>query len=267
MKISTLFFSIILIYLIIVAYMYLNQRKLLYLPSENNYLDDQIDFNFREVFIDVEKNLKLKAWLIENDFKNKKTLVFFHGNAGNLSNRTYKLNQLSKLDLNIIILAWRSFSGNEGEPSEQNLYNDAKKTIDWLNTKGVKNKNIILYGESLGTGIAVELGQTNQFGGIILESPFTSMINAAKNIYPWLPVKYLLKDKYDSEKKIKNLQIPILIMHGKKDNIVPFKMGKKLYDLANNPKFFYFTENDDHMMTFDEQLVGTIKNFLIFNSQ
>ena len=267
MKISTLFFSIILIYLIIVAYMYLNQRKLLYLPSENNYLDDQIDFNFKEVFIDVEKNLKLKAWLIENDFKNKKTLVFFHGNAGNLSNRTYKLNQLSKLDLNIIILAWRGFSGNEGEPSEQNLYNDAKKTIDWLNSRGVKNKNIILYGESLGTGIAVELGQTNQFGGIILESPFTSMTNAAKNIYPWLPVKYLLKDKYDSEKKIKNLQIPILIMHGKKDNIVPFKMGKKLYDLANNPKFFYFTENDDHMMTFDEQLVGTIKNFLIFNSQ
>ena len=267
MKISTLFFSIILIYLIIVAYMYLNQRKLLYLPSENNYLDDQIDFNFREVFIDVEKNLKLKAWLIENDFKNKKTLVFFHGNAGNLSNRTYKLNQLSKLDLNIIILAWRSFSGNEGEPSEENLYNDAKKTIDWLNSRGVKNKNIILYGESLGTGIAVELSQTNQFGGIILESPFTSMTNAAKNIYPWLPVKYLLKDKYDSEKKIKNLQIPILIMHGKKDNIVPFKMGKKLYDLANNPKFFYFTENDDHMMTFDEKLVNTIKNFLIFNSQ
>ena len=230
-------------------------------------MDDQIDFNFKEVFIDVEKNLKLKAWLIENDFKNKKTLVFFHGNAGNLSNRTYKLNQLSKLDLNIIILAWRGFSGNEGEPSEQNLYNDAKKTIDWLNSRGVKNKNIILYGESLGTGIAVELSQTNQFGGIILESPFTSMTNAAKNIYPWLPVKYLLKDKYDSEKKIKNLQIPILIMHGKKDNIVPFKMGKKLYDLANNPKFFYFTENDDHMMTFDEKLVNTIKNFLIFNSQ
>ena len=267
MKISTLFFSIILIYLIIVAYMYLNQRKLLYLPSENNYLDDQIDFNFREVFIDVEKNLKLKAWLIENDFKNKKTLVFFHGNAGNLSNRTYKLNQLSKLDLNIIILAWRSFSGNEGEPSEQNLYNDAKKTIDWLNSRGVKNKNIILYGESLGTGIAVELGQTNQFGGIILESPFTSMTNAAKNIYPWLPVKYLLKDKYDSEKKIKNLKINILILHGKKDNIVPFKMGKKLYDLANNPKFFYFTENDDHMMTFDESLVNTIKDFLTFNPQ
>tara|TARA_E500000178_G_C17017181_1_gene753623 strand:+ start:1213 stop:2016 length:804 start_codon:yes stop_codon:yes gene_type:complete len=266
-KISTLVFSIILVYLIIVVYMYFNQRNLLYLPSENNYLDDQIEFDYQEVFIETENNLKLKSWIIEKDFLNKNTLVFFHGNAGNLSNRNYKLNQLNKLDINIIILAWRSFSGNKGEPTEQNLYNDAKKTIEWLNTKGVKNKNIILYGESLGTGVAVELGQMNKFRAIILESPFTSMTNAAKNIYPWLPVKYLLKDKYDSEKKIKNLKIPILIMHGKKDSIVPFRMGKKLYDLANDPKFSYFTENDDHMMTFDEQLVNAIKNFLIFNSQ
>ena len=259
--------SFVVAYLVVLIFMYFYQRNLLYHPTENNYQNSKIQFDYEEIFIKVDKEINLKSWLIKKDFDKFKTLVIFHGNAGNLSNRTYKLNQLSKLDLNIIILAWRSFSGNEGEPSEENLYNDAKKTIDWLNSRGVKNKNIILYGESLGTGIAVELGQTNQFGGIILESPFTSMTNAAKNIYPWLPVKYLLKDKYDSEKKIKNLQIPILIMHGKKDNIVPFKMGKKLYDLANNPKFFYFTENDDHMMTFDEKLVNTIKNFLIFNSQ
>ena len=267
MKVSTLFFSIVLVYFIIVAFMYFNQRKLLYLPSENNYLDDPIEFKFEEVFIEVEKGLKLKSWLIQNDLKNKKTLVFFHGNAGNLSNRVYKLNQMSKLDLNILILAWRSFSGNNGEPTEQNLYNDAHKTIEWLNSKGVKNDNIILYGESLGTGIAVELGQTNNFRGIILESPFTSMENAAKNIYPWLPVKYLLKDKYNSERKIKEIKSPILILHGEKDKIVPFHMGKKLYDLANEPKFSYFTKDDDHMMKFDENLINSIKDFLSFNAQ
>ena len=114
--------------------MYLNQRKLLYLPSENNYLDDQIQFKYQEVFIETENNLRLKSWIIEKDLINKKTLVFFHGNAGNLSNRTYKLNQLNKLDINIIILAWRSFSGNKGEPTENNLYNDARKTIEWLNS-------------------------------------------------------------------------------------------------------------------------------------
>ena len=193
MKISTLFLSILLIYLIIVAFMYFNQRKLLYLPSENNYLDDPIDFKYRELFIKVEEDIKLKSWLIEKDLKNKKTLVFFHGNAGNLSNRAYKLNELNKLDINILILAWRSFSGNSGEPSEKNLYNDALKAIEWLNLKGTQNKNIILYGESLGTGVAVELGLKNEFGGIILDSPFTSMEKAAKNIYPWLPIKFLLK--------------------------------------------------------------------------
>lgn len=266
MKLSTLLILIILIYLIIVGFMYLNQRKLLYLPSENNYLDDQIEFNYEEIFIDVEKNLKLKAWFIENDLKRYKTLVFFHGNAGNLSNRVYKLNKFSKLNLNVLIIAWRGFSGNAGEPTEKNLYNDAKMAIGWLNSVGVKNKRIILYGESLGTGVAVELGQNNRFDSIILESPFTSMEKAAKNIYPWLPIKYLLKDKYDTEDKIKNIKLPILIMHGKKDKIVPFKMGKKLFELANEPKFSYFTNEDDHMLEFNTKLIENIKTFLRLNS-
>ena len=90
--------SALVIYLILLTMIYVNQRKLLYLPSENNYLDDQIEFNYEEIFIDVEKNLKLKAWFIENDLKRYKTLVFFHGNAGNLSNRVYKLSKFSKLN-------------------------------------------------------------------------------------------------------------------------------------------------------------------------
>ena len=93
------------------------------------------------------------------------------------------------------------------------------------------------------------------------------MENAAKNIYPWLPVKYLLKDKYNSERKIKEIKSPILILHGEKDTIVPFHMGKKLYDLANEPKFSYFTKDDDHMMKFDENLINSIKDFLSFNAQ
>ena len=91
------------------------------------------------------------------------------------------------------------------------------------------------------------------------------MTDADKNIYPWLPVKLLLKDKYDSESKIRNIKLPILIMHGKKDTIVPFRMGEKLYNLANEPKYSYFTENDDHMMEFNERLISSIKNFLLLN--
>ena len=87
------------------------------------------------------------------------------------------------------------------------------------------------------------------------------MEDAAKNIYPWLPVKDLLKDKYDSKAKIKKIKIPILIMHGKKDRIVPFRMGKRLYDLANEPKFSFFTDNDDHMVEFNEKLLKSIEDF------
>ena len=129
MKIISFFLLLVSVYILIVTYMYLNQRKLMYLPSENNYLDDEVNFNYKEIFIEVENNIKLKSWLIEKDLATKKTLIFFHGNAGNLSNRVYKLNKLSELDINILIIAWRGFSGNPGEPSEYNLYNDAQKAI------------------------------------------------------------------------------------------------------------------------------------------
>ena len=254
--------SAIVIYLILLTLIYINQRKLLYLPSENNYLDDPINFTYNEFFIEVDKDVKIKSWLIEKDLKKFKTILFLHGNAGNLFNRSYKLNRLNELNLNVLIISWRSFSGNLGNPNEINLYGDAKKAVKWLNDKGVKTENIILYGESLGTGVAVEIGQTNKFNSIILESPYTSMIKAAKIYYPYLPVKLLLKDKYESEKKIKNIKTPILIMHGKKDDIVPFYMGKKLFEIANKPKKFLPIEEDDHMLSFNDSLLLEIKNFI-----
>ena len=254
--------STIVIYLILLTLIYINQRKLLYLPSENNYLDDPINFTYNEFFIEVDKDVKIKSWLIEKDLKKYKTILFLHGNAGNLFNRSYKLNRLNELNLNVLIISWRSFSGNLGEPNETNLYGDAKKAVKWLNDRGVETKNIILYGESLGTGVAVEIGQSNKFNSIILESPYTSMVKAAKIYYPYLPVKFLLKDKYESEKKIKHIKTPILIMHGKKDNIVTFNMGKKLFEIANKQKKFIQIEEDDHRLYFNDSLLLEIKNFI-----
>ena len=254
--------AIIIIYSLILVYIYIFQRNLLYHPKENNYLDNQIDFEYKEVFIRVNENIKLKSWIIEKDFKKNKTLIFFHGNAGNLNNRIYKVNELYNLNINILLISWRGFSGNEGSPTEENLYKDAKAAIKWLNRKEVENNKIILYGESLGTGVAVEIGKKNNFNSIILESPFTSMENAAKIYYPYLPVKLLLKDKYNSISKIKKITTPILIMHGKKDDIVPFSMGKELFEKANNPKYSYFTPDDDHMLEFNDQILKSIKNFI-----
>ena len=254
--------SVVLAYLIIILFVYFYQRSLLYNPSENNYLNDKINFNYKEIFIETDKKIKLKSWFIEKDLKNFKTILLFHGNAGNLFNRVYKLNELNKLDLNILIISWRSFSGNKGKPTEKNLYHDAQEAVKWLKAQGLDNKNIILYGESLGTGIAIELASKNNFGGIILESPFTSMADVAKLYYPYLPVNLLLKDRYDTKSKIIDIRTPILIMHGKEDNIVPQKMGLELFEKANNPKFSYFPESDDHMMEYNSQLLNKIKLFI-----
>ena len=257
-----IFSSIIIAYLVLLVFIYFYQRNLLYHPSENNYQNDKIQFNYKEVNINVENDIKLKSWFIEKDLVKFKTLLIFHGNAGDLSNRIYKLNELYKLEINILLISWRGFSGNNGSPTEKNLYKDAEAAIKWLNQRKISNNQIILYGESLGTGVAVEMAKRKSFNSVILESPFTSIENSAKIYYPYLPIKLLLKDRYDSINKIKMINSPILIMHGKKDDVVPFSMGKELLDRANNPKHSYFTSTDDHMMEFNSELLREIKNFV-----
>ena len=166
------------------------------------------------------------------------------------------------MEINFLIIAWRGYSGNLGSPSEVGLYKDALGAIKWLNEKGISNDQIVLYGESLGTAIATEVGQNKNFAGIILEAPFTSMVDMGQKIYPIFPVRFLLKDKYESKNKIKNLKSPILVLHGRKDKIVPFYMGEKIFEMANNPKFKYFTDLDDHMMIFDDKLINEIDLFI-----
>ena len=259
-----LFFSLI-SYLFILLYMYIFQRTFMYHPNVKNTDPTSIQFNYEEVFIQSNKDIQLRSWFSHSP-NNKKTILFFHGNAGELHARVYKLNKFSEMNLNFLIISWRGFSGNNGKPTEKGLYQDANKAVEWLEQKGINKKDIILYGESLGTGVATELAQDNSFAGIVLESPFTSIADAAKIYYPYLPIDLLIKDRYDSLKKIKNINIPILIMHGKKDDVVPFKMGIELFEKANNPKFSYFSDNDDHMMEFNDQLINALRNFLGFNT-
>tara|TARA_B100001079_G_scaffold217881_1_gene193110 strand:+ start:80 stop:895 length:816 start_codon:yes stop_codon:yes gene_type:complete len=253
---------VVLVYLLVTLGLYIFQRSLLYHPVENNYYGDKLTVNIEKVKITTDDNIDLLAWYHKKDIKKYKTILYFHGNAGSLENRIHKINHFKDMNINFILLAWRGFSGNKGKPTEQGLYQDARSAVKWLINQGVTEENIIIYGESLGTGVATEIAQNKNFAGVILESPFTSMIDLGKKYYPIFPVKLLLKDKYESEKKIKNLKSPLLVMHGKKDKIVPFYMGEKIFDMANNPKFNYFTEMDDHMMNYDENLINEIDLFI-----
>ena len=266
MSVLNIILVILLLYLVVTIAVYLFQRKLLYHPSVSTNFSQEttglgLEHKFEKIKIEVNKDIDLNGWLHIKDIK-KKTILFLHGNAGNLDNRIYKLNFLGNLDINFLIISWRGYSLSDGKPTEHGLYEDAKTSVNFLLNKGILENNIILYGESLGTAVAVEIGQNKNFAGIILESPFTSMVAMGKSVYPIFPVKLLLKDKYESDKKIKNIKSPILIMHGEADRIVPFSMGKKMYELANEPKYSYFPKYDDHMMEYNENLLNTLKEFI-----
>ena len=256
-----LLLTIFFLYFFILVFLYFYQRNLLYHPNENNYSGDKISVDIKKVKILTTDNIELLGWYHEKNLRDYKTLVYFHGNAGSLENRIHKLNHFQDMNINFLIIAWRGFSGNDGKPSEQGLYVDGKSAIDWLIEKGVDEKNLILYGESLGTGVAAHLAQNKSYAGVILETPFTSMIDAAKAFYPYIPVSLLLKDKFENYKKVGNIKSPILVMHGEADQIVPFSMGKKIYEIANDPKYSYFTKYDNHMMEYDEKLVLALKSF------
>jgi len=254
--------GIVVVYLSVLILLFIFQRNLMYLPLENNYSGDKLEVEVEKVNIVTSDNLNLLGWFHKKDLNKFKTIVYFHGNAGSLENRVHKLNHFKDMDVNFLIIAWRGFSGNKGKPSEKGLYIDASSAIVWLKKLGLMEKDIILYGESLGTGVATEIAQSNNYAGLILETPFTSMIEAAKNFYPYIPVSLLLKDKYDNQNKIKNINTPILVMHGEVDQIVPFRMGKKIYEIANQPKYSHFTKFDDHMMEYDEKLLYELKTFI-----
>lgn len=252
---------ILLLYFLIVFYVYLKQRSLLYIPNIDNYDDESLIVDAKEIFIKNSEGNNLRSLFYQSPNTTKNTLLMFHGNAGPIENRFYKINKLAKYNQNILLISWRSYSGNEGNPDEKGLYDDALSAIKWLQNKDISIEDIILYGESLGTAITIEVSQNKPFKGIILEAPFTSMIDAAKYHYPYLPVSLMLKDKYLSANKIHNLKSPIFIMHAKGDDIVPFWMGEKMFELANQPKKSYFIDEDKHLVTYDNLLMEQMDKF------
>ena len=190
------------------------------------------------------------------------------------------MNNIKISILTVFILSSFIFSKEKDEIKTMNkdgiIYqiNSSSKNMKSLTTLPSKTKNdrkLKASGYKLYTsfGHFSPLGENIRTGfnpgysiGVVLETPFTSMIDAAKTFYPYVPVSLLLKDKFDNKSKIKNINVPILIMHGEADQIVPFFMGKKMYEKANEPKYSYFTKHDNHMMEYDENLVKALNSFL-----
>ena len=141
-----------------------------------------------------------------------------------------------KAGYGVLLLAYRGYSGNQGQPSEQGLYNDARAALHFLKKQHIAEHCMVLFGESLGTGVAVQMATEFHVGAVILQSPYTSIADVGQKHYPFLPVHWLLKDRYDSRDKITHIHAPLFIFHGTKDKIIPLAMGEKIYQSALPPK-------------------------------
>jgi hypothetical protein len=164
------------------------------------------------------------------------TLLYFHGNAGNLANRSERVRKYLARGIGVFIMSYRGYSGSTGRPTERANVADAKLAYEALVKAGVAPEDIILYGESLGSGVAVQLAAEKPVAGVILDAPYTAIVDVAAGAYPFFPVRWFLFDRYETMRYLPNVRAPLLVIHGEDDEVIPVAMGRAVYAAANGPK-------------------------------
>jgi hypothetical protein len=215
------------------------------------------------VVIRTSDHVRISGWLVKNPSA-KSTLLFFHGNAGNIGDRLGKIGLFHGIGLNVLIVDYRGYGKSGGYPTEAGIYKDALAAYDYLSQReDLKGRPIIGYGASLGGAVAVDLASKRPLACLIVDSTFSSAVDMAKRIYPFVP-SFLVRTKFDSVTKIRNIMIPKLFIHSIEDTTVPITLGRKLYDAAPGPKQFIEIRGDHNDgYIFDEQKVREgIRQFL-----
>jgi uncharacterized protein len=233
---KTLFAIAAVAYLAIAVGMYVFQSDFLYVRDPTRTLPANADLpDVVERVLKTPDGESLIAWYAGAK-PGQPTLLYFHGNGGALEIRRERIAKYMSRGRGMFMLAYRGYSGSTGLPSEAANIADAQLAYETLINEGIKPEDIILYGESLGTGVAIQLAVEKKVRGLVLDSPYTSMIERASQIYWWLPVGLLLRDHYMSRDFIKQVHVPLFVLHGQADNIVPVAMGNEMFSLANEPK-------------------------------
>ncbi|MFQ5707634.1 MAG: alpha/beta hydrolase [bacterium] len=193
---------------------------------------------------------RLHGWYFAKD-QAMATLLWCHGNAGNISDRLDNLDKLHQLPVNIFIFDYRGYGKSTGRPDEHGLYLDAEAAFDYLVSRpDMDAKTIVVFGRSLGGAVAVDLATRRACAAMILESTFTSAKDMARSAFGLLPVSWIIKTKLNAIDKISSVRVPLLVLHGIKDQTVPFRLGRRLFDAANEPKEFYPIPGADHNNTY-----------------
>lgn len=214
---------------------YLGQRKLMYFPDRERTQPAEVGLaGVEERVLATPDGERVIAWYGKAR-PEQPTLLYFHGNGGSLAVRAARIQRFMAEGWGVYMMTYRGYGGSTGHPTEANNMADAPLAYDAL-AREVGPKSIILYGESLGSGIAVRLATERDVAGVILDAPYTSIVDVAAAAYPFLPVRALLIDRYETSKYIARVKVPLLVLHGELDPVVPVAMGREVARLANEPK-------------------------------
>lgn len=237
-----------LLYIALLGAMYMAQSNLIYVANSTRHSPDSLPIEgIEDIAVQTEDGHTLNGWYKAPKSQTMPTIIRFHGNASNVRWSMESMAPYIEQGYGALSAEYRGYSGNPGKPSEDGLYKDGRAYMQWLQSGGTLTNQIIIYGESVGSGPAVQMAlEYPDVQRLILQSPFTSLVDAAAFHYPFFPVKWLLKDRYESLQKIKDIKTPVIIVHGTKDGIVPYKLGKKLFDAANEPKTLIAVEGAGH---------------------
>ena len=197
---------------------------------------------FDDVRFSADDGVELNGWFFPgntNSPRARLALLVCHGNAGNISDRLDTCAALLATGVNVFLFDYRGYGRSKGRPSEAGTYRDAQAAYQWLRLRGFASTNIIAFGESLGGGPATELAVREPVAGLVLQSTFTSIPDIAVELFPWLPARRLASIHYNTRSKLPRLRVPVLVMHSRKDEIIPFHHGEQNFAAANQPKLFW----------------------------
>jgi fermentation-respiration switch protein FrsA (DUF1100 family) len=233
-------------YAALVGGLYLFQRQLLYLPDKTRpELFGLEKLGVREVMLTTEDGLSLLSWYLPGH-PGRPVIVYFHGNGGHIGYRAERLLRFAREDYGVLMLEYRGYGSNPGTPSEAGFYADGRAALGFLDREGVAPNRLVLYGESLGSGVAVELAAHHEVAALILEAPPTSVVEVAQCHFPYVPAARLVTDRFDSLSRIGKVKAPILVLHGENDRVVPIRYGRTLFNAAPEPKEAWFSPEAGH---------------------
>ena len=254
MRVLKLFVAFaIALYMVALVVFFVTQRKLLYFPSREYSPPAEAGANpaLKEITVRTSDGVDLKAWYAAATSK-PFTIVFFHGNADSLHGAAPIADPYIAAGYGFMLAEYRGYSGLAGKPTETGLYNDGRACLHELMNRGVDSRHIILFGHSLGTGVAVEMAEEFQVGGVMLLAPYLSIPKLAHSTFPFFPASLLALDRFENESKIGKIHAPLLIANGDADQVIPPAQGARLFALAKEPKKFQSLPGRGHNDAFGD---------------